>query len=54
MHKVNLTSGAYEWIDAKGDIPQSRVGHVAGVINDTIYVFGGVSYLLLHKSRPKC
>jgi hypothetical protein len=44
VHQVDLVIGAYERIEGQGDVPQSRVGHVVGVINSNIYVFGGVSY----------
>lgn len=43
VHRVDLDTGAYERMEGKGDIPQSRVGHIAAVINGDIYVFGGVS-----------
>ncbi|WVW85903.1 hypothetical protein I302_107941 [Kwoniella bestiolae CBS 10118] len=41
VHSIDLATGTYERIAASGQIPQSRVGHVAGVINGKIYVFGG-------------
>jgi len=50
VHCVDLETGAYERIEGKGDVPQSRVGHVAGAINGTIYVFGGVSSRCIYVS----
>ncbi|WVQ93478.1 hypothetical protein IAU59_000552 [Kwoniella sp. CBS 9459] len=41
VHRIELSSGKYERIKASGDIPEPRVGHVAGVISGKIYVFGG-------------
>ena len=42
MHVFDLKTGKYERVQGKGDIPEPRVGHVAGVIDGDIYVFGGV------------
>lgn len=41
VHVVDITTGKYERVHGKGDVPEPRVGHVAGVINGNIYVFGG-------------
>ncbi|WVF65845.1 hypothetical protein IAT40_000582 [Kwoniella sp. CBS 6097] len=41
IHRIELSSGNYERIKASGDVPEPRVGHVAGVIDGKIYVFGG-------------
>lgn len=43
VHSIDLKTGAYKRVDAKGDIPEPRVGHVAAGIEGKIYVFGGVS-----------
>jgi hypothetical protein len=44
VHAINLLTGDYEEIEAKGDeIPRARVGHTAAVFKGEIYVFGGVS-----------
>ncbi|OCF31650.1 hypothetical protein I317_07482 [Kwoniella heveanensis CBS 569] len=41
IHRIELSSGRYERIAGSGDVPEPRVGHVAGVIEGKIYVFGG-------------
>lgn len=45
LHVVDIKSGAYEAINAP-NAPPARVGHVAGVIAGSIYVFGGVRLIM--------
>jgi hypothetical protein len=42
IHVIDLKTGLYERVEGEGEVPQARVGHVAGVINNEIYIFGGV------------
>ena len=43
VHLIDVETGKYERVESTGDVPESRVGHVAGVVGGAIYVFGGVS-----------
>lgn len=45
MHKVDIETGAYEYVIVVGTVPAPRVGHAAATINDRVYIFGGVSTL---------
>ena len=40
---IDIETGRYEMVKGSGDDPEPRVGHIAGVVDGTIYVFGGVS-----------
>jgi hypothetical protein len=42
IHVLDLTSGSYDEFKCHGDIPEPRVGHVAGVVDGEIIIFGGV------------
>lgn len=43
VHVVDISTGEYQTIEAKGDAPPPRVGHTGVAIGEDIYVFGGVS-----------
>lgn len=43
LHALNL--GSLEWhkIECEGDIPPVRFSHTASIINNGMYIFGGIS-----------
>lgn len=43
VHALNLSSLEWHRVECVGDIPAGRFGHTASIINNDMFVFGGVS-----------